>query len=175
MSAVVVYESMFGGTRKVAEAYARGLARHTSVRIVNVNDAGREFPFADIVLVGGPTHVHGLSSPLTREEAVRWSKDPARKLVLERDASGIGIREWLDDLTGEVGNFVAFDTRANAAEILTGSAAKHIDKALRKAGGHPLADAESFLVHDNQLDYADLVRAEALGEQLALNLSAVQP
>jgi flavodoxin len=170
MSAVVVYESMFGATRQVAEALARGLGRHTEVTVLNVNEAGHEFPVADLVLVGAPTHVHGLSSPSTREEAVRWTKDPARMLTLEHGAPGIGVREWLDGLTGKAGDFVAFDTRADIAELLSGSAGKHIQKALKKAGGHPYSEVESFLVHDNELDPEDLDRAEALGDRFAAEL-----
>jgi len=166
MDAVIVYESMFGDTRRVAEAIARGMTSSATVTLVNVNDAGREFPKADLVLVGGPTHVHGLSRSQTREEAVVWTQDPARHLDLEKGAPGIGIREWLDDLTGPVGDFVAFDTRADAARLLTGSAADHIDKELRKAGGHAFAEPESFLVHDNALGDAELTRAEELGRVL---------
>ncbi len=166
MSAVVIYESMFGATRMVAEALARGIGRHTDVTVVNVNTVGHEFPVADLVLVGAPTHVHGLSSPTTRDQAVIWTKDPARKLTLEPEAPGSGVREWLEGLTSRPGDFVAFDTRADTAELLTGSAAKHIQKALKKAGGHAQSEHESFLVHDNSLDSSELERAEALGERL---------
>jgi hypothetical protein len=167
MSVVIVYESMFGDTRKIAEAIARGIGHHSGVTLLNVNDAGHDFPVADLVVVGGPTHIHGLSSPTSRAEAVRWADDPAKKLVLDKGAPGIGIREWLDGLTGKPGEFAAFDTRADIAELLSGSAAKHIQKALKKAGGHPLLEAQSFLVHDNVLNPAELERAEAFGEQLA--------
>ncbi|CAN5134475.1 flavodoxin family protein [soil metagenome] len=167
MSAVVVYESMFGATRQVAEAIARGIGRHTDVTLLNVNDAGIDFPVADLVLVGGPTHVHGLSSPTTRAEAVVWSKDSGRNLTLEKGAPGIGVREWLEDVTGTPGEFVAFDTRADAAALLTGSAAKHIEKALKRAGGHAHSEARSFLVHDNVLNPAELEQAEEFGELLA--------
>lgn len=176
MSAVVIYESMFGATRKVAEALARGIGRHTEVTAVNVNEAGRHCPNADLILVGAPTHVHGPSSPTTRDEAVRWSKDPARNLSLELAAPGVGVREWLDELTGAPGDFVAFDTRADAAAFLTGSAARHIQKSLKKAGGHAVAEPESFLVHDNALNSSELERAEALGERLgALQMEGSRP
>lgn len=165
MKTVIVYESMFGDTRQVAEAIARGMAPST-VTLVNVNDAGTTFPDADLVLVGGPTHVHGLSRPESREQAAAWTKDPERHLTLEREAPGIGVREWLDGLTGPVGRFVAFDTRADAARLLTGSAADHIHKELKHAGGAPAAEAESFLVHDNVLEEGELARAEALGARL---------
>jgi hypothetical protein len=172
MTAVVIYESMFGNTRKVAEALARGLGQHTTVTVVNVNDAGREFPKADLVLVGAPTHLHGVSSPTTRAEAVRWTKDPSKKLTLESKATGIGIREWLAGLAGSAQGFVAFGTRADIAELVSGSAAKNIQKALTKAGGRAYSQAESFLVHDNELVEGELARAEEIGAKLGARLNA---
>jgi hypothetical protein len=165
MDAVIVYESMFGATRQIAEALARGMSPAT-VTLVNVNDAGETFPIADLVLVGGPTHVHGMSRPETRDQAVAWTHDPERHLSLEHGAPGIGIREWLDGLTGPVGRFLAFDTRADAARLLSGSAAVHIQKELRRAGGEPVAESESFLVYDNELEAGELTRAESVGARL---------
>lgn len=164
---MIVYESMFGATRQVAEALARGMSSTATVKLVNVNDAGETFPLADLVLVGAPTHMHGMSRPETREQAVAWTQDPERHLSLEPGAPGIGIREWLDGLTGPVGRFLAFDTRADTARLLSGSAATHIQKQLHRAGGEPVAESESFLVHDNDLDAGELARAEALGASLA--------
>ncbi len=172
MSAVIVYESMFGSTREIAAALGRGIGRHTPVTLVNVNDVGERFPDAQLVLVGGPTHVHGMSSPTTRAEAVRWSEDPEKGLTLEKGAPGIGVREWLEGLTGDVGAFVAFDTRVDAAALLTGSAAKHIRKELRKAGGHEFAEPQSFVVHENQVEPAELIRAEAAGDSIGARLLA---
>jgi hypothetical protein len=171
MDAVIVYESMFGATREIAEALGRGLSADLTVRLVNVNDAGSEFPDAELVLVGGPTHVHGMSRPETREQAGAWTRDPERHLSLEPGAPGIGIREWLDGLTSSAGRFFAFDTRADAARLLTGSAATHIQKQLERAGGEAIAEAESFLVRDNQLEADQLARAEALGTELAARLA----
>src|SRR5215468_7335079 len=62
MQAVIVYESMFGNTRTIAHAIGAGLAEYFDVAIVPV---ARAYPAtygeADLVVVGGPTHVHGLS------------------------------------------------------------------------------------------------------------------
>ncbi|MDX5309965.1 MAG: flavodoxin domain-containing protein, partial [Rhodococcus sp. (in: high G+C Gram-positive bacteria)] len=58
MRALVVYESMFGNTRHVAEAVARGLG--SAVRTVPVTQAHEEnLSDYDLVVVGGPTHAHG--------------------------------------------------------------------------------------------------------------------
>jgi len=167
MDVVIVYESMFGATRQIAEALARGMGTSVAVRLVNVNDAGDTFPKADLVLVGGPTHMHGMSRADTRDQAVAWTQDPERHLSLEPGAPGIGIREWLDGLSGPVGRFLAFDTRVDSSRLLSGSAASHFHKILRRAGGEPIGNEESFLVHDNVLDAGELARAEAVGAGLA--------
>lgn len=60
MSTLVVYESMFGNTRHVAEAIARGVATTGAVKTVPVSQAREEDLSAyDLLIVGGPTHVHG--------------------------------------------------------------------------------------------------------------------
>ena len=69
MRAVIVYESMFGSTRKVAEAIAEGLADCAEVSVVPVTSAdARILDGADLVVVGGPTHTHGMSRPGTPED-----------------------------------------------------------------------------------------------------------
>ena len=60
MNIVVVFESMFGNTRQVAAAIAEGLAPSGTVASFTVNDAGAKdaAESADLLVVGGPTHVH---------------------------------------------------------------------------------------------------------------------
>src|SRR6188472_2874693 len=87
MSALVVVESMWGNTRAVAEAVARGLGEE--VEVVEVQDAPTPLPDnVDLLVVGGPTHAFAMSRSTTRHDAV------------ERGARGAdeahGIREWLD-------------------------------------------------------------------------------
>ncbi len=72
MRAVVVYESMYGNTHHVAEAIGSGLAEGFDVAVVPVAEAGQEMiDDADLVIVGGPTHAHGMSRESTRQEAGR--------------------------------------------------------------------------------------------------------
>ena len=169
--ALVVYESMFGGTHRLAEAIAEGLRAHVDVSMVSVCQAALRV-VSDLVIVGAPTHAGGLSTPETRAEAEEWSKDPERHLVLDRGARGIGVREWLDDLEGPIGRFAAFDTRANAARIMTGSAATHIERKLHKLGGTPLVDPISFLVHENSVLEGEFARAVQWGARLAAAAAA---
>ena len=64
MRALIVYESMFGNTHEVANCIADGLRPVYDVSMVRVGDATDEMvEAADLVIVGGPTHAHGLSGP----------------------------------------------------------------------------------------------------------------
>ncbi|WP_349866705.1 flavodoxin domain-containing protein [Leifsonia sp. WHRI 6310E] len=165
---VIVYESMFGSTRRIAEAIAEGMRGGPDVTVLPVKDAPETFPDADAIVVGAPTHVHGLSRPSTRAEAGRWGDDPDRALTLEPDAEGIGMREWLDSCGTLPGLFAAFDTRADMTELFSGSAAAALDKRLRAAGSRRFADRASFLVDkDSALEAGELERARAWGGTLA--------
>ena len=71
MKAVVVYESMFGNTRQIAEAIAAGLAESADVAAVEVSEATAEAAeAADLLVAGGPTHAFSMSRPSTRSDAV---------------------------------------------------------------------------------------------------------
>lgn len=146
MHARFVYESMYGNTRQIAEAIGRGLGSAEHVAVLPVA-AAMEQPTAgwDLVVVGGPTHAHGLSRKATRKSAVD-AAGPDSQLEVEPEAPGEGLREWLDTLNGAAGKAATFDTRIHAPALLTGSAAKGIDTALRHHGFDLLTEPESFLV-----------------------------
>lgn len=62
----------------------------------------------------------------------------------------------------------AFDTRIDAAAILTGRAAKGIDSMLHDIGCRRAADPESFLVTtENRLVDGEVDRTRAWGSKLA--------
>jgi Flavodoxin len=176
MKIVIVYESMFGATRAVAEAVAEGVSSAASVAtvtVVNVNRADATISAgADVLIVGGPTHVHGMSRPESRAEAVKWAADPERSLTLEPEAPGTGVREWLDSLAESTGaRGAAFDTRADFPRILSGAASKAIHKALGRRRYTEVVPAESFLVtKDGALETGEQDRARAWGEAIASTL-----
>lgn len=174
--ATIVYESMFGSTRRIAEAIAEGLRESVPVTVMPVKDAPETFPGVDLLLVGAPTHVHGLSRPASRTEAGKWGDDPERRLTLEPDAEGIGVREWLDTCGDLPARFVAFDTRADMPEIFSGSAAARIEKRLKKTGARRLAESHSFLVDKKgSLEPGELDRARDWGRALgALSMPAMR-
>jgi hypothetical protein len=68
MSAIVVYESIYGNTREVAEAIASGIG---DARVVSVHEAPSQVTKPDLLVVGGPTHVHGLTSQRSRTAAAQ--------------------------------------------------------------------------------------------------------
>jgi len=126
MRALVVYESMFGNTKAVALAIADGIRRSMEVDAYEVSEAPATLP-SDIALlvVGGPTHAHGLTSAKTRADAA----DRAGIRLVSR---GAGIREWLEALLPGPTDVAAaaFDTRIKGPELLWGSAAKGASKRL---------------------------------------------
>jgi menaquinone-dependent protoporphyrinogen IX oxidase len=147
MRALVVYESMYGNTRVVAGEIAAGLRIGYEVRMVPVAEATAELVAgADLLVAGGPTHMHGLSSASSRRMAVEAAAKEGSELRLDPDASGPGLRDWLKDLGRRDGLAAAFDTRINGVPAFTGRASRPIAKLLKRHGYRLAAAPESFLV-----------------------------
>ncbi len=173
MRALVIYESMYGNTHTVAEHIATGLGADggTSVEVVPVGDATPErLAAADLVVVGGPTHIHGMSTEMSRHQALTpetlaHEEEKGHHLEVDPDAEGPGLRDWFDGLEkGQATFAAAFDTRMHGPGALTGRAGKGITKRLRRHGFTVVAEPESFLVdHDNALDPGEVDHAERWG------------
>lgn len=168
MKALVVYESMYGNTRAVAEAVASGLSPAYETEIKSAAEAtADDVGQADLLVVGGPTHVHGLTRPSTRKAAVEAAAaDDA--LTLDRSAQGAGLREWFEHLgRGDGKKAAAFDTRLSAPPLFTGRASQGIAKRLRKSAFRTAGKPVSFLVDkQNHLLDGELKRAQDWGRQL---------
>lgn len=162
MRAVVVFESMFGNTERVARAIAEGLSSHAAVEVMNVDNAPDDLTGFDLIVAGGPTHVHGLSWPSTRKAASEQSAEEIR-------SRETGLREWLGSLRGSKGAAsAAFDTRLGKPRWLTGSAAKGAARLLRRHGCRVVTAPASFLVDvNNVLEQGELDRARDWGAALA--------
>lgn len=170
MRAVVVYESMFGDTRQIAEAIGQGLARKFEVTVVPVNQvAPDQFHGIDLLVVGGPTHVRGMSRAKTRAGAVDQAARPDSGITVEPGAAGAGLREWFRTLTDPPPFAAAFDTRVQASPLVTGRAAPKIARSLQRCGCCLIAAPESFLVTTKQpaLVVGERERARSWGETLA--------
>jgi Flavodoxin len=168
MKAVIVYESMYGNTHHVATAIGDGLGSEAEVVVVPVEGAERELvESADLLVVGGPTHVHGMSRASTRQAAVEAAKKDDSDLALDPDAEGPGLREWFDGLGKITAHAAAFDTRMHGPPAVTGRASKGIAKKLRHRGATLLTDPVSFLVtKETHLEVDEEERARAWGLEL---------
>ena len=168
MRAVVIYESMFGNTRAIAEAIAAGLRPGSDVTLVSVARAKRALlEDADLVVVGGPTHVHGMSQKRTRASAVQTARKPGSALVLDADAQGPGLREWFAEMGQGAARAAAFDTRLSGPPVLTGRASKQISRQLRRHGFRIVTRPKSFLVLGNELLPGEAERARDWASGLA--------
>lgn len=171
MRALVIYESMFGNTKRIAEAVADGIKDNLPVELIEVSLAPAAIePTIDLVVVGGPTHVHGMTSAFTRSQAEKQATAP---LVSQKT----GVREWLEQLrsTVQATKAAAFDTRIKGAEILTGSAAHGYAKRLSNGGFRIVTEPESFFIgtkapQDDALLPGEIERARAWGVQLGLQV-----
>jgi hypothetical protein len=108
--AVVVYESMFGNTRNIADAVAEGLSSRFATDIIEVGLAPtRIAEEVSLVVVGGPTHAFGLSRARTRQDAAAQADGP---LI----SPARGLREWLEtaELPRTGVGAAAFDTRIDS-------------------------------------------------------------
>lgn len=147
MRALVVYESMYGNTHAVASSIADGLRGAYEVTVVPVADATRQLAAgADLLVVGGPTHMHGLSSASSRKMAAQAAAKNGSALRLDPDACGPGLRDWLRDIGRGEGLAAAFDTRLEGVPAFTGRASRGISRLLKRHGYRIIAAPASFLV-----------------------------
>ncbi|WP_328997835.1 hypothetical protein OHA18_25625 [Kribbella sp. NBC_00709] len=166
-TALVVYESMFGNTERIARAIRDGLRQHLPAETVPVNRAPNVVPGdVRLLIVGGPTHAFSMSRLSTRQEA--WKQGD---LVTPIE---VGIREWLAALEPPTGRrsdllrVATFDTRIAKVRLLPGSAARSAAKLLRRMGLRLLGPSESFFVNETTgpISDAEIERAHHWGEEL---------
>jgi hypothetical protein len=167
MTTLIVYESMFGNTRSIAEAIADGLAPHQRVELHEVGEAPTALPVGlDLLIVGAPTHAFSMSRPNTRQSAAGQAPGG---LV----SAGIGVREWLDRLSSgtHLVTAAAFDTKIGKTSWLPGSPARANAKRLKRLGHISAAMPKSFYVIGTAgpLAEGELIRAREWGQLLGQN------
>lgn len=162
MKTLIVYESMWGNTRKVAEAVAHGIGPGT--RVVDVSDAPPAVPSdVDLLVVGGPTHAFSLPRPSTRRDAIAKGAPDG--------PTDRGVREWLATAAAsDLVEVATFDTRVGSVRHLPGSAAKAAGRDARRHHLGRVVATRSFYVADmaGPLLEGELQRALAWGRELAL-------
>jgi len=123
MNALVIYDSQYGNTERIAQAIADTLSQFGPARAVRVT---KETPCSlgevDLLIMGCPTQ--------------GWRPTKAIQSFLEHveDGSWSGLAA------------AAFDTRFHGPRPLTGSAARRIAQSLQQKGCSLLLPAESFFI-----------------------------
>jgi hypothetical protein len=168
MKALVIYESMFGNTERVARAIADGLAERYEVTLADVSTMPLALG-ADLLVIGGPTHAFGMSRPSTRASATQQG-------AIRPQAVDVGIREYLDCSPLLPGlPAAAFDTRINKP-FVPGSAAHRAQRRLRRLGCRIVQPAQSFLVTGTAgpLEAQEEQNARRWAADLAATVAAAQ-
>jgi flavodoxin len=155
MNTLVIFDSVFGNTEKVARAIAEGLGSQGAVEIVRAGQTPpAELAGRDLLVVGSPTR------GFRPTEAVAGFLKAIRRKALQ----GVKV--------------AAFDTRFKADELESvgmrflvksgGYAARRIAEQLKRAGGELIAPPEGFYVEDVEgpLKPGELERAAAWAKRL---------
>jgi flavorubredoxin len=143
--AVVIYDTKFGNTEKIARALSEGMKRGGLIvdclKIDEVDPA--KLDESDIVAIGAPTHAFRISAPM---------KEFLRKLENV-------------DLRGKKG--FAFDTRLKSR--FAGSAANGIEKELKELGLTIIRNYASAIVAGTEgpLEESAEKRFEQIGSEIA--------
>lgn len=162
VNALIIYDTVYGNTKQIAEAIASGLSEQYTVTLLAASDVQHIPEDLDLLVVGGPTHRHGLSDGM-RDLLDRWPEATIYELLA-----------------------AAFDTRYRGPGWLMGSAANRISRSLRHRGANLIVTPESFFVarhqpveggkrqHETeQLEEGEAERAESWASQLAAHLAPV--
>lgn len=163
--AVVIYESMFGNSEKIARAIVDGLrSRNYEAAAVDVRWADPiDSLHVDLLVIGAPTHAFSLSRPSTRADAVRQGASASHGTT--------GLREWLGALRpdGTRPPFAVFDTRVAKVRRFPTNAGRTAAKLVRRRGFYVLDGIQGFLVNDvrGPLIAGEVERALQWGQSLA--------
>ena len=141
MKALIIYDSVYGNTEKIARAMAEAITPPDEVKVLQAGEANpSELASITLLIVGSPTH-GGRPTPAVQEFL---NKDP--KFSLQRI------------------NVAAFDTRIQTKLVgVFGYAAGRIANNLKKKGGTIIASPEGFFVTGSKgpLKEGELERAAA--------------
>jgi flavodoxin len=154
MNALVLYDSQYGDTQRIAQAIANTLGDFGETRALRLDPKQPlELAGVDLFIVGCPTQ--------------GWKPTPTIQSFLEAVSS--------EELRGLVG--ACFDTRFRLPRFMTGSAAKVMAGKLREKGVSLLVAPESFFVTGTEgpLREGELDRAAAWARQIVDEVDASHP
>jgi flavodoxin len=148
MKTLVVYDSLYGNTEKIAQAIGAALTGEVKVSRVGEVDPSGLSSF-DLLIIGSPTH-GGQSSP------------PMREFLDKVQPRG------LEDV-----KVATFDTRhSSKLTVIFGYAAGRIAGSLKKKGATLIVSPEGFLVTGTEgpLKEGELERAAAWAHQITQSI-----
>jgi flavodoxin len=157
MHTLIIFDSEYGNTGEVADAIAEAFQAAGPVEVTAVHTSPAvNFPNdLDMLIVGGPTQMHGLSAPMR----AFLQQLPAESLA------GVSA--------------AAFDTRAHGWQLVTGAASGGIATQLKKHGARLVVPPESFVVtaKEGPLMDGELARARTWAAQVlaACQTTSVAP
>lgn len=166
MLALVVYESVHGATACAARVIAERLqSSGVFVELRHLPDlAPAAAAAADLLVVGGPTHLHGTGWTITRRMIADATSVQA--------TVGPGLRAWFHRLPEVRGpRAAAFDVRREGLDPAAGTAAGQIATRLRRRGFLVVEEPVGFLVSpDHHLLPGELDRAAEWAGRLSATL-----
>jgi flavodoxin I len=133
MKILVIYDSFFGNTQKIAEEVKCSLLKKHTVILKNVADVKKtDLKDIDLFVMGSPTRAFNPSENITK---------------------------FINELSLKTFNFAVFDTRIGIEDIpwalrfifkIFGYADKRMVRALKSKGGQEILPSKGFLVKDKE-------------------------
>ncbi len=153
MKALIIYDSVYGNTEKIARAIGGAIAGE--VKVIRAGEANlKELESIDLLIVGSPTQGFRPTKP---------------------------VQTFIESISGSILkdiSIAAFDTRIPVADAgkglrlimkIGGYAAPRIAEALKKKGGNLITPPEGFFVKDKEgpLKEGEQERAAAWAKEIA--------
>ena len=154
MKALVVYDSVFGNTEKIARAIGSALGSLEDVGVMQVGEAGLEhLKGLSVLVVGSPTRAFNPTKAITS-----FLKSLPPGALSGVAVAGFDTRMNIDEAPGFLKFMVKF----------FGYAAEPIAKRLKRAGGKEVAAPAGFIVADTEgpLKDGELERAAVWAKQI---------
>ena len=160
MKTLIIYESFFSNTEKIAKAIGEGFDFPGGIEVCKVNEINLErLKSIDLLIVGAPTRAFRPSPGI-----VKFLKSIPAKSLQGVKAASFDTRMVLEDVKVPILRLFI---------KLFGYAAEPISKKLRKKGAEIIADPEGFCVKDTEgpLKDGELERAKEWSKKIIINLN----
>jgi flavodoxin len=149
MNTLVVYDSQYGNTERIAQTIAETLRPLGRVQVIRADPGRSDLAGVDMLFVGSPTQGWRPTAPT----------QAFLRAIAPEQARGLAI--------------ACFDTRFQKSRWLTGSAARSMERTLREKGATLSVAPESFFVTGTEgpLLGGELERASAWAQTIVSQLA----